>query len=139
MPFMITDDCISCAACEPICPNHGIRKDERRSVYVIDSDSCTECVGFSNKQQCAVVCPMGCCVLDPRNVETEAVLFERAKTASYADPNKRPTLSPETSHFRTVTPRKWWERLFRRDNGTTLAADVTQVDLSAPSSTFSNS
>ena len=112
MAFMITNGCISCGVCEPVCPNHGIRKAPGGSLYVIDSDSCTECVGFFNTQQCAVVCPVLCCIPDPDNVHTEAVLFERARKAFHADSGE-PTLTAATSHFRVAAPSKWWKRLYR--------------------------
>lgn len=92
---------------------------------MIDSDSCTECVGFFNEQQCVVVCPVNCCVLDPNNGLTEAVLFERAK-AIHTDSNKRPTLTAKTSHFRVPAAGKWWERLCRRVRSNTPAEDVTE-------------
>lgn len=125
MPFMITQACISCAACEPVCPNGGIRKDEETAIYVIDTDACTECVGFSIHQQCAVVCPMNCCILDPNHVGTEAVLFERAK-ALHAGSNNRPTLTAQTSHFRKAAAGKWWQRLFRQGKSNTPTEDVTE-------------
>lgn len=110
MPFMITDACILCGVCEPVCPNKGIRKG--KSVYVIDQDACTECVGFFSKQQCAIVCPMDCCVLVRGMVLTEEALFERAK-ALHANSEKQPTLTPETSRFRTPAGHTWWQRLFQ--------------------------
>jgi len=33
MAFKITDECISCAACEPECPNEAIREEE--TIYVL--------------------------------------------------------------------------------------------------------
>jgi ferredoxin len=70
------DDCIGCGVCEPACPNGGIRKEPNESFYVIDADLCTECVGFFNIPQCAAVCPMDCCVLDPRNTLCEVEIEE---------------------------------------------------------------
>lgn len=126
MPFIITKECIACAACETVCPHDGIRKDEDRSVYVIDAASCTECVGFFNDQQCAVVCPVACCIVDPNdNALTEAALFERAK-AIHANSGKRPTLTAQTSHFRVQAAGKWWERLYQRVRSNTPAEDVTE-------------
>ncbi|MEM9992193.1 MAG: 4Fe-4S binding protein [Bacteroidota bacterium] len=45
--------------------------------YFIVADKCTECKGFHDEPQCAVVCPVDCCVPDPEKVEAEAVLLER--------------------------------------------------------------
>ena len=116
MPIRITQDCVNCAACVDVCPNNGIRPG--RSVYVIDQNSCTECVGFFNVQQCVAICPIDCCVRNPNINLTEEALFERAK-AIHANSGKHPTLSAETSHYRTVShsnPQEasetWWERLF---------------------------
>lgn len=117
MPLMITEDCINCGACEPVCPNHGISKGE--PVYVIDQKACTECVGFFSTPQCAVVCPMYCCVFNPDIVLSEEALFERAQ-AIHADSDTQPTLTDSTSHFRKAAARngkvavgKWWTRLFQ--------------------------
>ena len=109
MPFMINDGCINCGACEPVCPNGGIRKG--KSAYIIDQDACTECVGFFNKQQCVVVCPMDSCILNPSIVLSEEALFERAK-ALHAHSGKHPTLTAQTSHLRAAAGGTWWERLF---------------------------
>ncbi len=77
MATMITEECISCGACEPECPNQAIS--EQEDIYVIDPELCTECVGFHDAEQCAAVCPVDCCVPDPNNVEDETLLIERAK------------------------------------------------------------
>jgi 4Fe-4S binding protein len=77
MATMITNDCINCGACEPECPNNAISQGE--TIFVIDPQLCTECVGFHDYEACAAVCPVDCCVTDPNNVETEEVLIGRAR------------------------------------------------------------
>ena len=96
MANIITEQCFNCGVCESVCPGEGISRGEE--TFVIDPARCTECVGFYHTQQCARVCPIDCCVIDPNNVETEAVLFERAKKLhpETAGPLE---LGPETSHF----------------------------------------
>ena len=93
MATFITDECINCGACEPECPNtaiyqggvefdgldgakYGAISDD---FFYIVPDKCTECVGFFAAEACAAVCPVDCCVPDPKIPETEAVLLERAK------------------------------------------------------------
>ena len=56
MATMITDDCINCGACEPECPNQAIREGD--AAYVINPNSCTECVGFYGAEMCQEVCPV---------------------------------------------------------------------------------
>ena len=63
MAYKITDDCISCGACEPECPNKAIS--EGNSSYVIDFNKCTECVGFYDSSKCAEICPVDACQPDP--------------------------------------------------------------------------
>ncbi len=90
---MITEECFNCGACARMCPGEGISEGEEN--FVIDPSRCSECVGFYHIQQCARVCPIDCCVIDPNNVETEAVLFERAQ--KLRPDTQEP--GPETSHF----------------------------------------
>jgi ferredoxin len=73
---IITAECINCGACEPECPNKAISQGE--DIYVIDPALCTECVGFKDKEACAAVCPVDCCIPDEKNLETEEVLLARA-------------------------------------------------------------
>ncbi len=61
MAYIITEECINCAACEPECPNEAITAGD--DVYEIEPDKCTECVGHFDESQCAAVCPVDCCVL----------------------------------------------------------------------------
>ena len=77
MATMITNECINCGACEPECPNNAISQGE--TIFVIDPQLCTECVGFHDFEACAAVCPVDCCVTDPNNIETEEVLIARAR------------------------------------------------------------
>ena len=72
MALTITDACINCDVCEPVCPNKAIRQGEL--IYEIDPALCTECVGHFDQPQCRVVCPVDCIPLDPRNVESREQL-----------------------------------------------------------------
>jgi ferredoxin len=96
MALLITDECISCGACLPECPNEAIfetRSDAEGkgyhvgegqgvgdNIYVITHDRCTECVGHFDEPQCAAVCPVdNCCISDPAYPETTEVLLEKAR------------------------------------------------------------
>ncbi len=72
MPYKITDECISCGACEPECPNQAITEGD--SIYKIDPEKCTECVGHFDSPQCVEVCPVDCIVPDPAHVESKEQL-----------------------------------------------------------------
>ena len=65
MAFMITEECISCGACEFECPTESISEGDE--IYVIDPETCVECVGHFDEQQCALVCPVDACVPDPNH------------------------------------------------------------------------
>ncbi len=77
MATIITTECINCGACEPECPNQAISQGE--DIFVIDPLLCTECVGFHDREACAAVCPVDCCIPDPDNAESEADLLARAQ------------------------------------------------------------
>ena len=92
MATTITSECINCGACEPECPNTAIYSGGApwelngethpaiaEDIYYIVPEKCTECVGFYDHEACAAVCPVDCCIPDPNNLESEAVLIERAK------------------------------------------------------------
>ena len=72
MALMITDECINCDVCEPECPNDAIHMGP--TIYVIDPDKCTECVGHYNEPQCQQVCPVDCIPLNPERRETREEL-----------------------------------------------------------------
>jgi len=77
MAYMITEECINCAACEPECPNEAITVGDE--IYDINPDLCTECVGHFDESQCAAVCPVDCCVPDPDHKETKEELMTKFK------------------------------------------------------------
>lgn len=60
MPMTITEECISCGACEPDCPVEAISEDD--TIYVIDPAVCVECEGYHDSPQCVSVCPVECIV-----------------------------------------------------------------------------
>ena len=78
MAYKITDECISCGACEPECPNQAIKEGD--SIYVIDSAKCTECVGAHDSPKCAEVCPVDSAKPDSDHVESKEVLQARYST-----------------------------------------------------------
>ena len=75
MAFLITDECISCGACEPECPNAAIVEGE--TIYDVLHEKCTECVGSFDTQQCVEICPVDCCLPDPDHKETREQLLEK--------------------------------------------------------------
>ena len=60
MAMKITEDCISCGACEAECPVEAISEGDAQ--YIIDADVCVECVGYHDTSQCVEVCPADCIV-----------------------------------------------------------------------------
>ncbi len=92
MATVITSECINCGACEPECPNTAIYQGGveweldgqthaaiSNDIFYIVPEKCTECVGFFDHEACAAVCPVDCCIPDPKLPEDEAILLERAK------------------------------------------------------------
>ena len=93
MALLITDECISCGACLPECPNEAIfetRSDAESkgnhvgdgqgvgdNIYIITHDRCTECVGHFDTPQCVEVCPVECIPKDPDYPETHEQLMQK--------------------------------------------------------------
>jgi ferredoxin len=75
MAYKITEDCISCGACESECPNQAIKEGD--SIYVIDPAKCSECIGVHDASKCAEVCPVDACKPDPACVETKEQLLAK--------------------------------------------------------------
>lgn len=72
MALKITDACINCDVCEPVCPNEAIYVGP--VIFEIDPQRCTECVGHFDTPQCRDICPVDCIPNDPEHVETQAEL-----------------------------------------------------------------
>lgn len=72
MALRITEECTSCAACEPVCPNKAISEGDL--IYVIDPDRCTECVGWYDEPQCLSACPVKSIIPDPDHRESREAL-----------------------------------------------------------------
>ncbi len=77
MAYKITEDCISCGACESECPNGAIKEGD--STFVIDPAKCTECVGSAASSKCAEVCPVGAPQPDPARKESKDDLLAKWK------------------------------------------------------------
>ena len=65
MAYKITDECISCGACEPECPVSAISEGD--TTYIIDFNKCVECVGYADSPRCAAICPVDAPQPDPDN------------------------------------------------------------------------
>jgi ferredoxin len=72
MAYKISEECISCGACETECPNSAISEGE--TIYIIDPDKCTECVGAADTSKCADICPVGAPEPDPDRQESREEL-----------------------------------------------------------------
>lgn len=103
MAIFITDECINCGACEPECPNTAIYEGGAEwelggktlgegdippsgatgfwssDYFYIAPDKCTECETFHDEPQCAAVCPVDCCLPDPKHVESKEELLAKVK------------------------------------------------------------
>lgn len=77
MALKITEECINCDVCEPVCPNLAIYQGEL--IYEINPDKCTECEGHFDEPQCIVVCPVDCIIKDPENEESKVQLLDKYK------------------------------------------------------------
>ena len=51
MAYVITDSCVACGTCMPVCPVEAIS--EGAETYVVDPDVCIDCGA------CEDVCPTG--------------------------------------------------------------------------------
>jgi len=66
MAVIITDICISCAACIDECPVEAIVDDDDNptgeDIYYVYEDKCVECVGYHDVPACAEACPTEGCI-----------------------------------------------------------------------------
>ncbi len=77
MALNISSACINCDICEPECPNEAIYMGV--SIYEIDPNKCTECVGHFDVPQCQEVCPVECIAVDPQHTESQEALLLKYK------------------------------------------------------------
>ena len=78
MSLKITDECINCDVCEPVCPNEAIYMGD--SIYEINPKLCTECVGHHDEPQCMVFCPVEC--IETGIKESQSILSKRYQDLS---------------------------------------------------------
>jgi ferredoxin len=55
MAYQITQKCISCDRCRPVCPTGAIQIQDNR--YFINADLCNNCEGHYSVPQCRAACP----------------------------------------------------------------------------------
>ena len=60
MAMRIDENCINCGNCEPTCPNQAISAGD--TVYLVNAEKCTECVGAFDSPQCQAACPIEGCI-----------------------------------------------------------------------------
>ena len=77
MALIITEECINCDVCEPVCPNEAIFMGVE--IFEIDPELCTECVGHFDEPQCVEICPVECIPKDENYLETPEELLEKYK------------------------------------------------------------
>ena len=77
MALIITEECINCDVCEPVCPNEAIFMGVE--IFEIDPELCTECVGHFDEPQCVEICPVECIPKDESYLETPEELLEKYK------------------------------------------------------------
>lgn len=77
MAYKITDECMSCGACEQECPNKAISEGDNK--FVINPGKCTECIGSFESSRCAEVCPFEAPVPDPEHKESREQLISKWK------------------------------------------------------------
>lgn len=75
MSLKITELCVNCDVCEPVCPNQAISLGAE--IYEIAPNRCTECVGHYDVPQCVEVCPVECIVADPQHPESRVQLLAK--------------------------------------------------------------
>ena len=77
MAYKIDDNCIKCGACQGECPVGAISEGD--TIYVIDPDLCTECVGAFEEPQCVKVCPLEIIIPNPFYAESHEKLLQKEK------------------------------------------------------------
>lgn len=84
MALKITEACINCDVCEPVCPNQAIF--QGIEIYQINPARCTECVGHFDTPECVNICPVNCIPLDEMHVETREQLMQKYRRLTGVTP-----------------------------------------------------
>lgn len=84
MSLKITELCVNCDVCEPVCPNAAISLGAE--YYEIAPNLCTECVGHHDTPQCVEVCPVECIISDPEHPESREQLLVKFEVLTAAHP-----------------------------------------------------
>jgi ferredoxin len=84
MALKITELCVNCDVCEPVCPNKAISMGPE--IYEIAPNLCTECVGHHDEPQCIVVCPVECIFVDETLAESREQLLDKYAVLTGKEP-----------------------------------------------------
>lgn len=85
MSLKITELCVNCDVCEPVCPNKAISLGAE--FYEIAPGLCTECVGHFETPQCVEVCPVECIIADPEHEESPGQLLVKFESLTRKEPS----------------------------------------------------
>ena len=90
MALMITDECINCDVCRPVCPNQAIAMGTE--IYAeIDPRQCTECVGhFDEPNACRL--PVACIPVTPARQTARPCCRSTSAWPSSAEPATSPRI-----------------------------------------------
>lgn len=89
MALKITEECINCDVCEPVCPNQAIYFGS--DIYVIDPLLCTECVGHHDEPQCLALCPVESIEKDDAYPEQHSQLIAKYQRLTGESTDQTPT------------------------------------------------
>ncbi len=70
MTFLsIINKCIACDACRDVCPTDAIEVGD--SIYMISTNKCILCVGYSTIPNCIEVCPIDAIVYETQDSKND--------------------------------------------------------------------
>jgi ferredoxin len=78
MAYRINDNCFACGRCYSECKNGAI-SEGKGTKSIINSDRCTECVGWYTTPRCLDCCFVNAPELDPAHEESEVDLLVKFK------------------------------------------------------------